>query len=116
MEKLLFKEDRKSLGVSFLRGFKPLFAPFRYAPLHKEGFENCKQYLGLKIKCKFETGLASLKCKHFLGRVIKETTHTNSTFVNPTSHPVYQNLQKSCFFAITSATLIIVSIKIFVFL
>jgi len=69
MEKLLFKEDRKSLGVSFLRGFKPLFAPFRYAPLHKEGFENCKQYLGLKIKCKFETGLASLKCKHFLGRV-----------------------------------------------
>ncbi len=69
MEKLLFKEGRKSLGRSFLGGIKPLFAPFRYAPLHKEGIKNCKLYLGLKIKCKFETGLTSLKCKLFLGRV-----------------------------------------------
>ena len=48
---------------------KPLFVPFRYAPLHKEGFKNSKQYLGLKIKCKFETGLINRKCKLFLGRV-----------------------------------------------
>lgn len=70
MEKLLFKKGRKSPGRSFLNNFIPLFAPFRYAPLLKEGNENCKQYLGLKLKCKFETGLTSEKCKLFLGRVI----------------------------------------------
>lgn len=69
MEKLLFKKGRKSPGRSFLNNFIPLFAPFRYAPLLKEGNENCKQYLGLKLKCKFETGLTSEKCKLFLGRV-----------------------------------------------
>ncbi len=69
MEKLLFKEDRKSPGGSFLGGFKPLFVEWSVAERSKEGFENCKQYLGLKIKCKFETGLTSLKCKLFLGRV-----------------------------------------------
>jgi len=28
----------------------------RSAP-HKEGFKNCKEYLGLKINCKFVIGL-----------------------------------------------------------
>lgn len=49
--------------------FKSLFVPFRYAPLHKERFKNSKLYLGLKIKCKFETGLRSEKCKLNSGRV-----------------------------------------------
>ena len=69
MEELLFKEDRKSFRRSFLGGFKPLFVEWSVAERNKEGFENCKQYLGLKIKCKFETGLTSKKCKLFLGRV-----------------------------------------------
>jgi len=68
MEKLLLKEGRKGLGRSFLALFKPLFAPFRYDPLHKEGFKNCKEHLGLKINCKFETGLRSKKCKLNSGR------------------------------------------------
>ncbi|MEA3503827.1 MAG: hypothetical protein U9R32_01350, partial [Bacteroidota bacterium] len=41
---------------------------FRYAPLHKERFKNSKLYLGLKIKCKFETGLRIKKCKLNSGR------------------------------------------------
>jgi len=50
------KRTKKPLR-KFFSGFKPLFAPFRYALLHREGFKNCKLYLGLKPKCKFETGL-----------------------------------------------------------
>ena len=67
----------------FFNGFKPLFAPFRYAPLHKEGFKNCKQYLVLKLNCKFETGLTNKKCKLFLGRVRKKPHPHCSTFANP---------------------------------
>jgi len=57
--------------------FKSLFVPFRYAPLHKERFKNSKLYLGLKIKCKFETGLRSKKCKLNPGRDTKKP-HTQT--------------------------------------
>ncbi len=73
MEELLFKKGRKSLRGSFLATFKPLFVSFRYAPLHKEGFKNSKEYLGLKLMCKFESGLTSIKCKLFLGRVMAKS-------------------------------------------
>jgi len=52
----------------FINDFKFLFVPFRYAPLYKEEFKNSKPYLGFKIKCKFEIGLRSKKCKLFSGR------------------------------------------------
>ncbi len=52
-----------------MTNFKSLFVPFRYAPLHKERFKNRKPYLGFKIKCKFETGLRSKKCKLNSGQV-----------------------------------------------
>ncbi len=70
MEKLLFKKERSGARTSILTNFKSLFVPLRYAPLHKEGFKNRKPYLGLKIKCKFETGLRSKKCKLKSGRDI----------------------------------------------
>ena len=70
--------------------FKSLFVPFRYAPLHKERFKNSKLYLGLKIKCKFETGLRSKKCKLNPGR----DTHYTHLQV-PQCRPTNQNLQKS---------------------
>ena len=68
MEKLLFKKERYRDGTSILTSFKSLFVPFRYAPLHKERFKNRKLYLGLKIKCKFVTGLRIKKCKLKSGR------------------------------------------------
>ena len=58
--------------------FKSLFVPFRYAPLHKERFKNSKLYLGLKIKCKFETGLRSKKCKLNPGRDICRSHNANT--------------------------------------
>jgi hypothetical protein len=67
MEKLLFKKGRKGFRRDFIAALNPSL--FRYAPLHKEGFNNSKQYLGLKKMCKFESGLISNKCKLFLGRV-----------------------------------------------
>jgi len=70
MEKLLFKKGKYGAGTSIIADFKSLFVPFRYAPLHKERFKNRKPYLGLKIKCKFETGLRSKKCKLNSGRDI----------------------------------------------
>jgi len=66
--------------------FKSLFVPFRYAPLHKERFKNSKLYLGLKIKCKFETGLRSEKCKLNSGRVNWTNMYFFANF-NPT-HPM----------------------------
>ena len=71
MEKLLFQEERDGARGSILRNFKSLFVPFRYAPLHKERFKNSKPYLGLKKKCKFETGLRTKKCKLNSGRDTK---------------------------------------------
>jgi len=68
MEKLLFQKEGDGTGSGILTDFKSLFVPFRYAPLHKERFENSKLYLGLKIKCKFETGLRNKKCKLKSGR------------------------------------------------
>ena len=65
--------------------FKSLFVPFRYAPLHKERFKNSKLYLGLKIKCKFETGLRSEKCKLNSGRVSLIQPTQPSTFAIRTS-------------------------------
>jgi len=69
MEKLLFQKERYGGGTSILTDFKSLFVPFRYASLHKERFKNSKPCLGLKIKCKFETGLRTKKCKLNSGRV-----------------------------------------------
>ena len=83
MEELLRQEEGGSAGEVPLMAVKPLFVPFRYAPLHKEGFKNSKQYLGLKIKCKFETGLINRKCKLFLGRVKSNPTAHYSTFASP---------------------------------
>jgi hypothetical protein len=68
MEKLLFQKERDEARSSILKDFKSLFVTFRYAPLHKERFKNSKLYLGLKIKCKFETGLRTKKCKLKSGR------------------------------------------------
>jgi len=68
MEKLLFKKEGTRDGTGILTDFKSLFVPFRYAPLHKERFKNSKLYLGLKIKCKFEAGLRTKKCKLNSGR------------------------------------------------
>ena len=96
MEKLLFKKGRKSPGRSFLNNFIPLFAPFRYAPLLKEGNENCKQYLGLKLKCKFETGLTSEKCKLFLGRVTVIQQRPLRTFLSPSRLTRKPKLIKEC--------------------
>ena len=59
---------------------KSLFVPFRYAPLHKERFKNSKLYLGLKIKCKFDTGLRSKKCKLKSGRDSWGNPRTLHTF------------------------------------
>ncbi len=56
------------LWMKFFSDSEPLFVPFRYAPLHKEGFKKSKEHLGLKKMCKFESGLTSKKCKLFLGR------------------------------------------------
>ena len=61
MEKLLYKKGQTGARRGGLMAHKPLFVPFRYAPLHKEGFMNSKHYLGLRIKCKFETGLCGVK-------------------------------------------------------
>ncbi len=69
MEKLLLQKEESGVGGGFVEDFKTLFVPLRYAPLHKEGFKNSKLYLGLKIKCKFVTGLISKKCKLNSGRV-----------------------------------------------
>jgi hypothetical protein len=61
MEKLLYQKGQIGACRGGLTALKPLFVPFRYAPLHKEGFKNSKQYLGLRIKCKFEIGLCGYK-------------------------------------------------------
>ena len=87
MEELLLQEEGGSAGGGHLMAVKPLFAPFRYAPLHKEGFKNSKQYLGLKIKCKFETGLINRKCKLFLGRVSPPLPSLSGTFAVRTCPP-----------------------------
>ena len=67
MEKLLFKKGRKGIGGSFLATLNPSL--WSVAERSKEGFKNCKEHIGLKIKCKFESGLRNRKCKLFSGRV-----------------------------------------------
>ena len=78
MEKLLFQKERGGAGTSILTDFKSLFVPFRYAPLHKERFKNSKPNLGLKIKCKFETGLKTKKCKLNSGRDKIANSHSQA--------------------------------------
>ena len=89
MEKLLLKKERYGARTSILTNFKSLFVPFRYAPLHKERFKNSKLYLGLKIKCKFETGLRTKKCKLKSGRVKRPNPklHTHWAFTPATARP-----------------------------
>jgi hypothetical protein len=57
MENILFKKETNEASRERLVAEKPLFVMFRYAPHHKEGFKKCKQDKGLRIKCKFVTGL-----------------------------------------------------------
>jgi len=96
MEKLLFQKERDEARSSILKDFKSLFVTFRYAPLHKERFKNSKLYLGLKIKCKFETGLRTKKCKLKSGRDIKMPMLKPYTFVIRTSQRLTKKYKKVC--------------------
>ena len=68
MEKLLFEKERYGARGSVIAKFKSLFVEWSVAERNKERFKNSKPYLGLKIKCKFETGLKCKKCKLNSGR------------------------------------------------
>ena len=88
MEKLLCQKEGKEAGSGILTNIKSLFVPFRYASLHKERFKNSKLYLGLKIKCKFVTGLITKKCKLKSGRdkmmftILRQQLHIYSRLNN----------------------------------
>ena len=80
-----------------INNFNSLFIPFRYAPLHKEGIKNIsKLYLGLKIKCKFVTGLRSKKCKLNSGRDKKShrKSHTHLQFAQ--AYTQTKNCKRVC--------------------
>ena len=81
--------------------FKSLFVPFRYAPLHKERFKNSKLYLGLKIKCKFETGLRSKKCKLNPGRDKTSSTHSRAHLQFAIANAKAKNCKRACLSANT---------------
>ena len=96
MEKLLFQKERDEARSSILKDFKSLFVTFRYAPLHKERFKNSKLYLGLKIKCKFETGLRTKKCKLKSGRDTHANAHSQAHLQFARANAKIKNCKRAC--------------------